>query len=79
MTVEESRRGRRTAYSLRLCDACGAASRETALIALGRDGLAVLTALLCTRCASTVELAVEAAIREIETGRLARELERRRG
>jgi hypothetical protein len=70
---------RLTYYHVRTCDACGSGSRETEMVALGRNGLSVLTAQLCPRCSSTVELAVERAIGSIETDRLERELAVRRG
>lgn len=66
-------------YRVQTCDACGVGGRETEMIALGRNGLSVLTAQLCQRCSSAVELAVERAIREIETERLERVLWVRRG
>lgn len=66
-------------YRVQVCDACGVGGRHTEMIALGRNGLSVLTTQLCERCASTVELAVERAVREIETARIERELARRRG
>jgi hypothetical protein len=66
-------------YRVQVCDACGVGGRSTEMIALGRNGLSVLTAQLCQRCGSMVELAVERAIREIETQRMEREIGRRRG
>lgn len=74
-----SNRTGRTYHSVRLCDACGAGSRETALVALGINGLSVFTAQLCERCASDVELGVERIIRGIEAERLERRLVRLRG
>lgn len=70
---------RRIYYRVQVCDACGVGGRSTELIAVGRNGCAVLTAQLCQRCGSAVELAVERAIREIETVRMEHELARRRG
>jgi hypothetical protein len=69
---------RRHYYRVQVCDACGVGGREVEMISVGRNGLSVLTAKLCQRCGSMVELAVERAIREIETERLERDLERRR-
>jgi hypothetical protein len=66
-------------YRVQVCDACGAGGRSTELIALGRNGLSVLTAQLCQRCGSAVELAVERTIQGIEDERLEAELRRRRG
>jgi hypothetical protein len=66
-------------YRVQVCDACGAGGRSTDLVALGRNGLSVLTAQLCQRCGSAVELAVERTVREIEDERLMHELRRRRG
>jgi hypothetical protein len=53
-----------------ICDACGIGTRDADAVQVSREGLAVLNALLCRRCASAVEMAVEAAVREIETRRL---------
>jgi hypothetical protein len=61
-------------YRVQVCDACGVGGRSTEAVALGRDGLVILTAQLCRRCASTVELAVQATIREIEAERMIRKL-----
>ena len=69
----------RTYRRVQVCDACGSGNRDTDLVALGVNGLSILTAKLCRRCASSVELAVEGAIRAIETTRMERELEARRG
>lgn len=66
-------------YRVQVCDACGVGGKTTDLVALGRNGLSVLTTQLCPRCGSIVELAVERAIRAIEDERLERELARRRG
>jgi hypothetical protein len=69
----------RTYHRVQICDACGVGGREVEMIALGRNGLSVLTAKLCQRCGSAVEIAVEQTIRGIETDKMEREIERRRG
>lgn len=77
MEAVTSQATRRMYYRVQVCDACGSGNRTIEQIALGRNGLSILTARLCERCASRVELAVQGAVREIETDRLERELKAR--
>ena len=57
-----TRRGNRTAYDVRTCDACGYADREVEPFMAGRSHLMTLSAELCRRCMFRVEEAIKTTI-----------------